>query len=140
MKETLKKIAVSKKWWYFGRNFSTPKWNTIAIKGFAEQGEFANAADVFAEMKLDLGKLSQIFVKKPHEYYNLKKKLRSVQPIAKSYHSLGVCRAWDDEGWRQLAILAGKIIHFIHCHGEPTGEETKVFYPSGKIRRTKDPE
>jgi hypothetical protein len=85
-------------------------------------------------MQLDLQRLSQIFVAHPSEYYNKKKEGRESQPTASSYVELQRCRAWDTEGWQELARLTGKTIHFVHCHGDPIGKEKAVYYPDGSFR------
>ena len=132
-RKAIKGLKRKNKWFYFGKNFSKPEYNTIAFKTPAEKGEFLNAAKVFMALGLDLEELSQIFVQKPENYYTVREEDREHQPTAKSYQDLGTCRAWDDDGWLALAMLSGKTIDFVHCHGEPMGVTRAVYKPNGKF-------
>jgi len=132
--KTIEAITKSKRWFYFGRNFSSPKFNIIALKPVIDEGEFANAARVFEVMQLDLNKLSQIFIEEPWKYYTKERIDRKPQPIVKNYQSLGICRVCDYEGWRELAKLTGKTIHFIHRHGGERGQKRAIYYPDGSFK------
>jgi hypothetical protein len=133
MNEVLKKIAVSKDWWYFGRNFSHPGLDTLSCCIPANTGDFAKAAEVFREMNIDLFELSQIFMKEPWNYYTKLKNKRKVQLTAASYEAMGCCRAMDEEGWRKLAALTGKVIHFLYGHGDGEYDEIAVYHPDGRM-------
>lgn len=130
----IQRVSASPVWHWFGRNFTYPKYTNIAMNGFADRGQFAPAHLVLEHLHVDLAALSQIFVDEPWEYYSMPQGARPRQPIAESYVALGVCRAWDDDGWKALAMLTGKTIHFVHCHGEPMGAIRSTYYPDGRIK------
>jgi hypothetical protein len=114
------KVAESPEWWYFGRNNSYPAYNTIAMKSFADVGQFAPASNVFEVLKLDLGKLSEIY---------------DTNPPATSCEELGFCRAGSEESWAKLAVLAGKTINWVLCHGSPEGKLVRIYRPDGSVER-----
>lgn len=135
--EVIRHVAQSQEWYYFGRNFSTPKYNDISCgcEMSGNTGHFASAIKVFEYLQLDLEALSQIFVEEPWTYYLTEPKYRTKQRVVRNYSELERCRAWDDEGWENLAKLIGKTITFIHCHGAPEGLIRAVYFPSGESKR-----
>ncbi len=87
---------------------------------------------LFEILGLNLEKLSQIFVEEPWNYYE-NPSARVIQPTAKSYADLGICRACDDEGWKNLAMLMEKNIFQIHEHGGDPPEyfDRAIYYSNG---------
>lgn len=115
----IKHVAESEVWHYFGRNNSIPFLNTISCNcpHSGDTGHFAQALSVFAFMQLSLEQLSEIFG----------------GCCAFSYDQLGGCSAFNDDGWKKLARLSQKVIHFVHCHGEPQGMIRAAYYPDGRM-------
>lgn len=124
----------------FARNFTSPGGRSpcFKISVIGEKDEhgldkslFMRMDRLFEILKLDLGKLSQIFVEKPWGYYMVPKANRPIQPTAVSYDKLGACRACDDEGWQNLAMLMGKNIFQIHeLGGDPPEYLDRAIYCS----------
>lgn len=118
---TAQAVAESPEWWYFGRNFSFPKYNNIGTNSFSDVGEFAPAWKVFETLKLDLAKLAGIYS-------------GGSEGVPASYAELGSCPANKKDGWSQLSRLTGKVIHWIRCSGkEPGGPWVAIYYPDGRI-------
>lgn len=133
-------LATQTEWDYRGRNFCTPKWNTISLVTDSTALEsfeiYAPASKIFENLGLSLTKLSQIFVKEPHTYYTIPTEQRTRQPRARSYDKLGACRAWDEEGWMDLAKLTGRSLRFWHGHGDPMDNFLRaIYHPDGTIER-----
>ena len=100
-----RRIILAKEWNYFGRNCSNPSLNTISITGDC----FAIASDIFGAMGLNEHHLAPIF---PN----------------------GSCPAGDHERWSNLAVLTGKVIRFVHCHGGCEVDITAIYYPNREIK------
>jgi hypothetical protein len=90
---------------------------------------------LFEILKFDLGQLSQIFVEKPWDYYAVPKANKPIQPTAVSYDKLGTCRACDDEGWQNLAVIMGKNILQVHELGGDPPEylDRAIYYSDGRM-------
>ncbi len=125
------------------RNFTKPGGRSpcfvIVVPGIkdrygCDKRFFIRMDRLFEVLGLDLEKLSQIFVEKPWEYY-VEPGAKVIQPTAKSYSDLGICRAWDDEGWQNLAKLMEKNILQIHEIGgdPPDFFERAIFYSDGRF-------
>jgi len=128
----LKEILESEVWFYYGdRNQGKPEHSVIALG--SDQDASVNAADVFEAMGLDLGKLSQIFVREPWGFYRIPKEDRTIQPTVGNCEKLWKCRSQDKDGWIKLAVLAQKEIRLVSCDGESGERIVAVFYPSGKF-------
>lgn len=118
-------VAAAPEWWYFGRNYSYPRYNKIGLKSQSDKGDFARAPEVFAVLGLSPDALKDIYHWGQHD------------PVA-TFDDLGACPP-AHEGWQQLARLTGKTIHFVQCSGESPfgGFEYAVYYPDGRIKEKK---
>ena len=105
--EVTQTIATASEWWYFGRRFSYPKYNFIALDSLST-GYVAIASDVFEMLKLDPVKLAEIFER-------------------------GYCLAEKTDSWSKLAQLSGKTIHWFYNKGEFSSREVAIYYPDGRV-------
>lgn len=101
----VKKVAEAPEWWFFGRNLTILEHATIALKPWANTGEFADAEAV-------LGCCGGLTVTEIKAMFRDRK-----------------LRVSDFDGWQALANATGRIINFVHGHGRPSGTITHTYSP-----------
>ncbi len=116
-------VATAPEWWWLGRNFSYPRYNTIALKMRSEPDDPPPVlvADVFRALGLEPLQLQFVFDWRVEGF-----------PI-NTFEQLGACPADDQRKWSYLACLLGKTIHFCNHHGDRFYRETAVYYPDGRV-------
>lgn len=86
----------------------------------------ALAADVFREMKLEIGNLQKIFSE------------GEVLESGDQYHKLGAHYYAEPTGWSKLALLLGKKLNVYHRNMHETCKDYRLVYevePSGEVIR-----